>query len=564
MSFPKFVLQSIAIAFCLINASAATANQPDWSENASIEATGRPNPYSFEESELNSHVQAGRLNAVVYPVNVTGVLVPYQPLVNFFANNDNNPLRWLLNSMFKNLSRFKSMDHMYEWLGLSHFPSPTDEGVYSVPYPNGTRPEYRLGATIIDTPNGTGLTFGCAACHAANLFGKTVLGLTNKAPRANEFFILGKKGLNAAPRGMFQFSTRATDKEMKLFDRAKYNLQFIGARAPSMRGLDTSLAHTAISLAHRAADAEGTKDIRYARNPRPEPLTEFVADSKPMVWWNVKYKNRWLADGSVVSGNPIFTNILWNEIGRGTELIDVENWLAQNPQIVANLTTAVFSSKAPRYTDFFPAESIDLESAKRGETLFNESCARCHGSYQKAWHTVPADTSLTEQFETLQVRYHERTPVINVGTDSQRHQGMASLAPALNRLRVSQVNNIVVKQQQGYVPPPLVGIWARWPYFHNNSVANLCELLTPAAARSKVFYISDAINPNVDYDKNCNGLPTGAKIPASWKNEEWRRFDTTRPGLSNRGHDEGIFLDQGAEIFTAQDKSDLIQFLKTL
>lgn len=564
MNSCKFVLNSIAIATFFGATTFATANQPDWSENASIEATGRSNPYSFPESELNSHIQAGRLHAVVYPVNVTGVLVPYQPLVNFFSNNDNNPLRWLLNSLFKNLSRFKTMDQMYEWLGLNHFPATSDEGIYAVPYPNETRPDYRMGVTLIDTPNGTGLTFGCAACHAGSLFGKTVLGLTNKAPRANEFFILGKKGLNAAPRGMFQFSTKASDDEMKIFDRAKYNLQFIGARAPSMRGLDTSLAHTAISLAHRAPDAEGTKDIRYARSPRFEPLTDFVADSKPMVWWNVKYKNRWLSDGSVVSGNPIFTNILWNEIGRGTELADVENWLAFNSDIVSNLTTAVFSSKAPRYTDFFPAESIDLVSAKRGEGLFNQSCARCHGSYQKAWHSVSADTPLSEQFETLQVRYHERTPVINVGTDAQRHRGMESLAPALNRLRVSQVNNIVVKQQHGYVPPPLVGIWARWPYFHNNSVANLCELLTSAAERSKVFYISDAIDPNIDYDNQCNGLPVGAKTPAGWKNEEWRRFDTTRPGLSNRGHDEGIFLDRGVEIFSARDKSDLIQFLKTL
>ena len=35
-------------------------------------------------------------------------------------------------------------------------------------------------------------TFSCAACHSSNLFGKTVLGMTNRFPKANEFFIKAK------------------------------------------------------------------------------------------------------------------------------------------------------------------------------------------------------------------------------------------------------------------------------------------------------------------------------------------------------------------------------------
>ena len=151
------------------------------------------------------------------------------------------------------------------------------------------------------------------------------------------------------------------------------------------------------------------------------------------------------------------------------------------------LTTAVFSIKAPRYTDFFPAESINIEKAMEGEKLFNSNCARCHGNYEKAWSAKDAaQLSLEEKMKTTLVRYHKKTPVIDVGTDPLRYQGMKSLEK-LNDLRISKTFGTVVEAQKGYVPPPLEGIWARWPYFHNNAAPSLCAVLTRAEDRPKTF-----------------------------------------------------------------------------
>src|SRR5690606_8081024 len=111
--------------------------------------------------------------------------------------------------------------------------------------------------------------------------------------------------------------------------------------------------------------------------PRKDRLDRIPADSKPAVWWNLKYKNRWLSDGSVVSGNPIFTNILWNEIGRGADLNQIESWLHNNAKIIRELTTAVFSVEPPRMTDFFEADNFDLPLAQEGQKLFHQTCARC-------------------------------------------------------------------------------------------------------------------------------------------------------------------------------------------
>jgi mono/diheme cytochrome c family protein len=283
------------------------------------------------------------------------------------------------------------------------------------------------------------------------------------------------------------------------------------------------------------------------------------------VWWTAKYKTRWLSDGSVVSGNPIFTNIIWNEIGRGADLESVESWLAENPHVVDELTAMVFASRSPRYTDFFPAESIDVAQAKEGEKLFVENCARCHGVYEKAWSRSDAALLTPEEsLRTDRILYHARTPVVDVGTDAHRAQGMAGLAEGLNRLSISQRNGVVVEVESGYVPPPLEGIWARWPYFHNNSVPSLCAVLTRSAERPRTFYAGEAENKDTDFDVDCVGYPLEAKAPASWKRNTARRMDTRRRGLGNQGHDEGIFLDGGKERYTPAQKRALIAFLKTL
>ncbi|MFM6930128.1 MAG: hypothetical protein ACKOX6_16780, partial [Bdellovibrio sp.] len=354
------------------------------------------------------------------------------------------------------------------------------------------------------------------------------------------------------------------DAERRLLEETKASLGAVDLKAPIALGLDTSLAQVSLSLNRRNPDPYATLNSYYERHPRNDAfLDSNPADSKPAVWWNLKYKNRWLSDGSVLSGNPIFTNLIWNEIGRGADLQELEQWLSQNERIVQEITTAVFSSEAPHITDFYPAEKIDLGRAKAGEQIFNKTCAGCHGHYEKAW-TLPYANLMrpAEKLKTVTVKYHDSTPVVNVGTDPYRRLGMKSLEQ-LNNLAISKKNGIVIKAQDGYVPPPLVGIWARWPYFHNNSIPNLCALLTPADRRPLAYYSGEANNPQTDYDFECGGYPTGAKTPRSWAQSE-HLFDTRRIGMSNKGHDVGIFIRDGKEILSAEDKRNLIQYLQTL
>ena len=342
--------------------------------------------------------------------------------------------------------------------------------------------------------------------------------------------------------------------EAAMMQKTKNSLRKVNTPAPKVLGLDTSLSQVALSLARRKKDDYASPSKFRELFPRNDFLTKHVADSKPGTWWTVKYKNRWLSDGSVVSGNPIYTNFLWNEIGRGTDLNELETWLKENNDIVEELSTFVFASEPPLYSDFFPVEDINIEKAIRGQKHFRKTCARCHGDYQKGWE----DSSISESREmikTHKVHYHTNTPVVDVGTDPGRYQGMKSLEQ-LNDLAISKSFGVLVKSQKGYVPPPLVGIWARWPYFHNNSAPSLCAVLSKASERPKTFIGVRPIDSKKDFDQACNGFPSEGKAAYV--------YDTSLEGQSNSGHDEGIFLRNGKELLSPEQKMELIEFLKTL
>lgn len=526
----------------------------------------RENIYNLPSEEFNKVVTEGKKIALFYPVTVSDLLIPYQPLKTFFESDPKDPVRKLLFDLAKVVSPFKNMKDLYAWLGVHNFPDNIQiQTPNQLPELSVSEKELPMGATLITTENGTGLTFGCAACHAADLFGVKVLGLTNRFPRANEFFRNGKKLAPYVDSFLFKAALNTTEGERLMMIKAKQATKWVGTKKPQALGLDTSLAQVALSLARRENDDYATRTIQSAKHPRSNKLETLIADSKPAVWWNVKYKNRWLSDGSIVSGNPVHTNFLWNEIGRGTDLHKLEGWLTNSQDQVKALTAAVFATKAPRYEKFFGIDSINVEKAMRGEKHFIQSCQKCHGCYQKGWNSPNSYLMDKEELiQTTKVVYHKKTPVIDVGTDPGRYLGMKEFADDLNRLKISKTLNAVVIPQKGYVPPPLEGIWSRYPYFHNNSIPNLCELLTISEKRVKNYWAVKAEKKERDFDQECIGYPKSEKIAQNFKEDSEYFYDTRKEGLSNSGHDIKILTKDGVEIFNDEEKSELIEFLKTL
>jgi mono/diheme cytochrome c family protein len=558
-------LRAIFVLICL---SSSVSFAYSWQLDEKIPAEGLTNPYNVRD--LSSVRREGFLHALYYPVDVTGTLMPLDSVQNFIEADSKNPVRKFFEELFQGFSKITTMDDTQKWLGLNEFPFMEGEGAFFVPFRDGVKPSHRMGFTPVMVSGRTrspvnAFTISCAACHTSNLFGRPVMGLTNRFPRANEAFVKGAKATKLMWPSMFNVGTGASDDEVEIYRFTRENLKAVGPKSPAVMGLDTSLAHTALSLSKRSKNLDATKSGFYEKFPREDGIRYAIADSKPAPWWNVKYKNKWLFDGSVVAGNPIFTNILWNEIGRGTDLVELRNWFSENQKVIEELTTAVYSSEAPHITDYFAPEEIDMAAAQRGEVHFKNRCQKCHGEYVKGWSNASLATQLSgsalkvAQLKTEKVIYFEETPVKDVGTDPLRRESMASLVQ-LNDLRISKENGILIKVQKGYVPPPLVGIWARFPYFHNNSVPTLCDVLVASEQRPKAYWARPANDRRADFDLDCNGYPRARKEGLG---QEYL-YRSNRPGLSNSGHDARIFIVEGREIFTPDEKRDLVRFLQTL
>lgn len=555
------------LIFFLVFPFLVFASDSVWNESFPIPENGISNPYGLNNEELYLYKKEGLKHALTYPISVSGLLLPLEAIQNGFNAEDNNPIKKIFLKILNDFSGINEFNDIGNWLGLHDYPKEELKGAYWVPKPTDyPSPTFHMGVSILNWKDGTkAFTYSCATCHAANLFGKKVMGLTNRFPRANEFFRLGKLALNQSDSFFFGKLTNASPEELYLFKRAQHNIAFVESVKPLQLGMDTSLAHVALSLSHRAQDSYASKTRKNRVFPRREVLRYTPADSKPAVWWNVKFKNKWLLDGSVVSGNPILTNILWNEIGRGTDLYQLEQWFEDNEKIIQELTTAVYNAEAPRITDFVDSSYFKLDRLKNGQRVYKQACQKCHGIYEKKWDLLNASQwSWKEQLENSKVILEEDTIVKNVGTDEYRYKAMSSLLQ-LNDLSISKKYGIKIKLQEGYVPPPLIGIWARWPYFHNNSIANLCQLLEGIENRVKKYWAGEANSFQKDFDFECNGYPLSNKTPKEWKRDKKYLYDTRRAGMSNKGHTKMLFDKATAkERFSKQEKLDLIHFLQTL
>jgi len=106
-----------------------------------------------------------------------------------------------------------------------------------------------------------------------------------------------------------------------------------------------------------------------------------------------------------------------------------------------------------------------------------------------------------------------------------------------------------IESGNGYLAPPLDGVWATAPYLHNGSVPNLEGLLS---SEKRPDYWRRNPNSN-DYDFETLGILTTEETS---KKDKFT-FDTTLPGYSNNGHYFGDFLSDF-------EKKCVLEYLKTI
>jgi mono/diheme cytochrome c family protein len=197
----------------------------------------------------------------------------------------------------------------------------------------------------------------------------------------------------------------------------------------------------------------------------------------------------------------------------------------------------LLSIQAPKYP--LP---IDPGLARKGEAVFNDTCARCHGTYGAKW-TYP----------------NKVIPIDRIGTDRARFDGLSKeFGDYYNRSWFAREYKGI--ETEGYQAPPLDGIWATAPYFHNGSVPTVYNVLN-SKSRPKVFTRSYRTEL-ADYDAHKLGWKVtvlgAAPDPKKTPPIDFRKvYDTTRPGRGNGGHTFGDRLSEG-------ERLAVIEYLKTL
>ena len=204
------------------------------------------------------------------------------------------------------------------------------------------------------------------------------------------------------------------------------------------------------------------------------------------------------------------------------------------------MTSATFTRTCSRCAPPAYPFSVDDALAARGERVFRATCAECHGTYG-AEPSYPERVVALEEVATDPVRLSALT------SENRAAYGASWFA--------DYGNDHTVESPDGYLAPPLDGIWASAPYFHNGSVPTLWHVLHPDERPVVWKRTSD------DYDRELGGISARAvpEVPGQVRDNHLRRqyFDTRRLGKSASGH-------RFPNVLTASEKRAVLEYLKTL
>lgn len=299
--------------------------------------------------------------------------------------------------------------------------------------------------------------------------------------------------------------------------------QYFRKMAPHIRTNQPG-ANPAFRLAEACMMHRHPGDLTYSEEPQFEMLSYPVATDVPPLW-NVKKKNALYYDGI---GRGDFSKLVFQASVLGIpDSTAAREALRGFRDVVAWLRTL----EPPKW----PGD-IDRTKAERGKVLFENNCAKCHGTYGDN-PTYPNKIVALDVVKTdpLYVYYIQQSGIVKWYNSSW----FAQSEP-----------RSWFEPLPGYIAPPLDGIWASAPYLHNGSVPTLEALLNSRARPEKWQRFKDSR----EYDFSAVG----------WKYEIASRgkkrglvYDTTLPGYGNGGHTFG-------DKFSGEERQAVLEYLKTL
>ncbi len=358
----------------------------------------------------------------------------------------------------------------------------------------------------------------CLTCHAGELDGEYIIGLGNTSTDYS---------INSAAIIPFMDNavrlTHGTDSpEWEAYLPFR---EATLATGPNIvlrsRGVNPADRLTFVLAAHR-----NPSDLAWSNEaifPLPIPSEPVPSDVPP--WWLMKKKN---AMFYTALGRGDFSRIsMTSSLLTLRDIGDAQSIDSRFPDIMSYIN----SIEAPRYP-----RSVDESRAEQGSQIFENKCSTCHGTYGS-----------TSSYPNLVIHRDD------IGTDPALLDSYQLNSDFIDRYNNeswfgSGQNRGRLEISDGYLAPPLDGIWASAPYLHNGSVPNV-EAVLNSPIRPDVW-TRDFDSSSYDYQR----------LGWEWDSavgDEGNVYDTRISGYGNDGHLYGDSLSEG-------DRIKVIEYLKTL
>jgi Cytochrome c len=371
--------------------------------------------------------------------------------------------------------------------------------------------------TAVKALNGENLVApNCLQCHAQVFNGVLIMGMGNT-------FIDFSQGdkLNAQAYAMMEnFLKKSSPKK---YEASKPFLQVAKTIGPylntAVRGVNAADRLAGVLAAHRDPVTFTWSDTASMEIPKQ------VIPSDVPPWWLLKKKNA----------------MFYNGFGRGDfgRFLMASNLLTVNDssesrkvdEQIRHVLAFIYTLEAPKYS--LP---INKKLVNEGEKLFIDKCSKCHGTYGGE-----------EEYPNLLI------PQSIIKTDSFLHRSNYQNPQFVNWFNSSwfAMGDHPAKLQpfNGYIAPPLDGIWCTAPYLHNGSIPTVEAVLN--SKLRPVYWQRNFDNPEYDYEK------LGWQFVVKDSSFNRTIYNTTLPGYGNYGHYFGDKL-------TDSDRKAVIEYLKTL
>jgi len=381
----------------------------------------------------------------------------------------------------------------------------------------GVNAGVRYDFNVVRAPNGEEIVVpNCLQCHAQVFDDKLIIGLGN----VNMDFSQSGRFDNPMIQGAIDSYMKINKKKA---EAAKEFIQVGRTIADQMqtevRGVNAADRLTAVLISHRDKNTLKWNDTASVQLPKQ------VIPSDVPAWWLLKKKNAMFYSGF---GRGDFGTFLMGAI-----LLTVNDTAHANKvnEHMDDVLSYLKSIEPPKYP-----KPIDSPLAAKGQVVFETNCAKCHGFYGDYQsypnYLIPQQVIQTDSLlNHSNYQYSDMIDWFNTSWFS-KGDNPAKLVPF-----------------NGYIAPPLDGIWITAPYLHNGSVPDL-ETLLNSTLRPK--YWSRSFNKsNYNYEK------LGWKYKVEEKPSGRTVYNTTLPGYGNQGHYFGDKLND-------DERKSVIEYLKTL